>query len=509
MSAVITPQRKIKVPKYPEEKAKSEKAEEPENNINWFSFRKLWAFTGPGFLMSIAYLDPGNIESDLQSGSNAQYDLLWVLLIAHIFGLLLQRLCARVSVVTGYDIAQTAQRYYHSLPKYFLWIMAEVAIIGSDMQEVIGTATAIYLLSNGWVPLWAGVLITICDTFTFMFLDRFGVRKFEFIFCFLISVMAATFGFEFYESAPKAADIFRGATLPWTMKGGTKEFLTAVSIIGAVIMPHNLYLHSSLVKSRNIDRTQKREISDANKYYFIESSITLFVSFIINLLVVVVFGKGFYSKTNADIVKIYYDTLLSSITLQHDSCMNDGNRMPLFYRDIFENNTDDVDINIYTGGVMLGCTYGVVALYIWAIGILAAGQSSTMTGTFAGQFVMEGFLNLKMAKWKRILISRTIAIFPTLLVAIFSHGIRSTSALSDFLNCLQIIQLPFALLPTLTFACDRRIMRDFACTLLNKIFCVILSVIVISVNLMFLISYISNIQKLLLSGVVECPEAFK
>lgn len=172
----------------------------PDKDSDSFSFHKLWAFTGPGFLMSIAYLDPGNIESDLQSGTTAQYKLLWVLLSATILGLVMQRLAARLGVVTGHHLAEMCYRQYKLFPRMFVWIMMEIAIIGSDMQEVIGTAIALYLLSNRLIPLWVGVLITVIDTFTFLLLDKYGLRKLEFLFGLLIAVMAFSFGYEVRKS---------------------------------------------------------------------------------------------------------------------------------------------------------------------------------------------------------------------------------------------------------------------------------------------------------------------
>ena len=220
----------------------------PESHQLGFSWRKLWAFTGPGFLMSIAYLDPGNIESDLQSGAIAKYKILWVLLWATVLGLLMQRLAARLGVVTGLHLAEMCYRQYKKLPRLILWIMIEIAIIGSDMQEVIGTAIAIYLLSNKVIPLWGGVLITIVDTFTFLFLDKYGLRKLELLFGFLISVMAVTFGYEYIVSTPDQGEVMKGMFVPWCEDCNSQVLLQAVGVIGAVIMPHNLYLHSALVK---------------------------------------------------------------------------------------------------------------------------------------------------------------------------------------------------------------------------------------------------------------------
>uniref|UniRef100_A0A0B7A7P2 Protein Malvolio n=1 Tax=Arion vulgaris TaxID=1028688 RepID=A0A0B7A7P2_9EUPU len=262
----------------------------------WFSFRKLWAFTGPGFLMSIAYLDPGNIESDLQSGATARFKLLWVLMSATILGLLMQRLSARLGVVTGQHLAEICYQHYQKAPRLLLWIMIEIAIIGSDMQEVIGTAIAFYLLSDGKIPLYAGVIITIADTFTFLLLDRYGLRKLEAFFAFLITVMAVMFGYEYIRVSPDQGQVVKGLFYPNCEGCGYKELLQAVGIIGAIIMPHNIYLHSALVKSREVDRGNKNQVKEANKYFFIEAAIALFISFLINVLLYQSLPRAFMAK---------------------------------------------------------------------------------------------------------------------------------------------------------------------------------------------------------------------
>lgn len=443
-----------------------------------FSWRKLWAFTGPGFLMSIAYLDPGNIESDLQAGAISYFKLIWVLLIAHIMGLLLQRLAARLGVVSGKHMAEVAYSYYPKIPRLILWILVESAIVGSDMQEVIGTAISFYLLSNGAIPLWAGVLITICDTFTFLFLEKYGVRKFEAFFCFLITMMAVTFGYEFGVTQPDAGKMFSGMFLPWCTGCDNNMVMQGVAIIGAVIMPHNFYLHSALVKSRRVDRRRAEKVTEANKYFFIESAFALFVSFIINTLVISVFAQGMFGKTNNDIRDVCYN--------------NSHNGMPDFYKVEFPPNNDPAQSDIYHAGIFLGCTFGIFALYVWAVGILACGQSSTMTGTYAGQFAMEGFIQIQLPQWKRILITRSLAILPTLAVVIFSGGIDNISSLNDFLNCLQLIQLPFALIPVLTFVSDRNIMHEYKLASVSKAVSIVISLIILFINFYFLYSWIGT-----------------
>uniref|UniRef100_A0A182K6K6 Uncharacterized protein n=1 Tax=Anopheles christyi TaxID=43041 RepID=A0A182K6K6_9DIPT len=346
-----------------------------------FSFRELWAFTGPGFLMSIAYLDPGNIESDLQSGIVAKYSLLWVLLGATLLGLAMQRLAVKIGVVTGLDLAEMCYKQYKTVPRLILWLMVEVAIIGSDMQEVIGTAIAIYLLSYKRIPLYIGVLITVLDTLSFLFLDKYKLRRLELFFGFLITTMAVSFGYQVMVITYVAKyiitdipqmEVIEGMFIPWSSDYRPGTLLQAVGIIGAVIMPHNLYLHSALVKSRVINRDEVKEVKKANRYYFIEATIALAISFVINVFVVSVFAHDVYGKTNQDVI---------------DACSNSSFADDI--RTAFTANNVTADINIYKGGLVLGCFYGGLSMYVWAIGILAAGQSSTMTGTYAGQFAME------------------------------------------------------------------------------------------------------------------------
>ncbi|XP_029357690.1 natural resistance-associated macrophage protein 2-like isoform X3 [Echeneis naucrates] len=455
-----------------------DKVQVPKAVNQTFSFRKLWAFTGPGFLMSIAYLDPGNIESDLQSGAKAGFKLLWVLLFSTIIGLLLQRLAARLGVVTGMHLAEVCNRQYPTVPRIILWLMVELAIIGSDMQEVIGCAIALNLLSVGRIPLWGGVLITITDTFVFLFLDKYGLRKLEAFFGFLITVMAISFGYEYVLVKPNQGELLKGMFVPYCADCGPVQLEQAVGIVGAVIMPHNIYLHSALVKSREVDRRNKREVKEANKYFFIESTIALFVSFLINVFVVAVFAQAFYNKTNLDVNLM---------------CNTTGSP----HQDLFPPDNSTLEVDIYKGGVVLGCFFGPAALYIWAIGILAAGQSSTMTGTYSGQFVMEGFLNLRWSRFARVLLTRSIAITPTLLVAIF-QDVEHLTGMNDFLNVLQSMQLPFALIPILTFTSLTSIMNDFANGLVWKISGGLVILLVCAINMYFVVVYVTSLNSVLL-----------
>uniref|UniRef100_T1JCU9 Uncharacterized protein n=1 Tax=Strigamia maritima TaxID=126957 RepID=T1JCU9_STRMM len=454
---------------------KPPKIEIPEIENTFFSFKKLWAFTGPGFLMSIAYLDPGNIESDLQSGVVAKYKLLWILLISTILGVLVQRLCARLGVVSGCHLAELCYQYYPRIPRIILWIMAEIAIIGSDMQEVIGTAIAIYMLSNQVVPLWGGIAITMVDTLSILSLDRFGLRKLEAFFAVLITIMAATFGFEYILVAPNQKDVLQGMFIPYCEDCSSDELLQAVGIVGAVIMPHNMFLHSALVKSRKIDRTDKYAIREANKYYLIETTIALLISFIINVFVLAVFAHGLHGKTNRDVFNLCAEADSMSHAL------------------IFKNNTHPIEADLYKAGVFLGCQFGAAAMYIWAVGILAAGQSSTLTGTYAGQFVMEGFLNLEWPRWKRTFLTRSCAIFPTVFIAAFK-GIDDLTGMNNVLNAVMTLQLPFTLIPLLTFTNNEQVMDEFKNGKISKTIVSCLTVVVIVINVYFIQDYVTSLE---------------
>ncbi|XP_049624023.1 natural resistance-associated macrophage protein 1 [Suncus etruscus] len=464
----------------------NEKVPIPDVEPGTFSLRKLWAFTGPGFLMSIAFLDPGNIESDLQAGAVAGFKLLWVLLWATVLGLLCQRLAARLGVVTGKDLSEICHLYYPKVPRILLWLTIELAIVGSDMQEVIGTAIAINLLSARWIPLWGGVLITVVDTFFFLFLDNYGLRKLEAFFGFLITIMALTFGYEYVVARPSQVALLKGLFLPSCPGCGQSELLQAVGIVGAIIMPHNIYLHSALVKSRDIDRTHRGDIREANMYFLIEATIALFVSFFINLFVMAVFGQAFYQQTNQAAFNVCANSSL------HDYAM------------IFPKNNLTVAVDIYQGGVILGCLFGPIALYIWAVGLLAAGQSSTMTGTYAGQFVMEGFLKLRWSRFARMLLTRSCAILPTVLVAVF-RDLRDLSGLNDLLNVLQSLLLPFAVLPILTFTSMPALMREFANGLLSKAVTSIIMVLVSAMNFYFLATFLQKLPHRAYLGLLALP----
>ncbi|KAF3438830.1 hypothetical protein FNV43_RR17105 [Rhamnella rubrinervis] len=410
-----------------------------------FSWKKLWLFTGPGFLMSIAFLDPGNLEGDLQAGAIAGYSLLWLLLWATAIGLLVQLLAARLGVATGRHLAELCRDEYPKWARMVLWVMAELALIGADIQEVIGSAIALKILTNGFLPLWAGVIITALDCFAV-----------------LIAIMAVSFAWMFGETKPNGTELLLGVLIP---KLSSRTIRQAVGVVGCIIMPHNVFLHSALVQSREIDRNKKGRVQEALNYYGIESTVALMISFIINLFVTTVFAKGFYGTEQADSIGL----------------VNAGQYLQ----------------EKYGGGLF-------PILYIWGIGLLAAGQSSTITGTYAGQFIMGGFLDLRLKKWLRALITRSCAIIPTMIVALaFDTSEDTLDVLNEWLNVLQSVQIPFALIPLLCLVSKEQIMGTFRIGPVLKMISWIVAALVIVINGYLLFDFFSiEVKGVLFSGVV-------
>lgn len=372
--------------------------------------------------MCIAFVDPGNLEADLQTGAQTGYSLLWVLLWATTMGFLLQALAARLGVASRHHLAQHCRAHYPTIPRIALWCMAELAIIGSDVQEVIGTAIALLLLSGGKIPLWVGVIIAAVAAYVLLLLEKLGQHWLERVFQVAIAVMSLSFATMFLQVGVPLKPLLKGLAVP---KLTREAFPTACGLLGSIIMPHNLYLHSALVHSRALPPSvngQHQRVSkkESIHYYTIESIAALFVTFIINICVISVFSFGFYKP---------------------------GEQPPA------------TTIGLENAGQYLGERFGHHMAFIWAIGLLAAGQSSTMTGTYAGQFVMSGFLKLKIKPTTRALLTRAVALVPTLFVAIRARDDSTKlDQLNQGLNILQSVQLPFAVVPLLLFTSNSEIM---------------------------------------------------
>ncbi|HBC97074.1 MAG TPA: iron/manganese transporter, partial [Clostridium sp.] len=331
-------------------------------------YKKLMAFIGPAYLVSVGYMDPGNWATDIAAGSKFGYKLIWVILISNIMAIFFQTLCARLGIVTGKDLAQACRSHYNKFVNYILWILCEIAIVSTDIAEVLGTAIGLNLIFK--LPIIYGVIITGFDTLLLLFLDRFGIRKIEAFIISLIAIIGISFFMEIIISKPDYHGIVLGfiPTLP-----GKDALFIAIGIIGATIMPHNLYLHSSIVQTRNIERT-KNGLKQAVKFNNIDSLVALNLAFLVNAAILILAASVFHRSGNYGV-----DDILKAHKLLEP---------------------------------VLGST---LAPILFGIALIAAGQSSTITGTYAGQIVMEGFIHLRVQPWVRRLITRILAIIPSIL----------------------------------------------------------------------------------------------
>lgn len=395
--------------------------------------------------MSLAYLDPGNLEADLQQGAYTNYTLLWVLFWATALGLLLQEMAARLGVVTGKTLAEAARAEYPLATSYVLYAMMELAIIGSDIQEVLGSAIGLNILCG--LELWVGCLVTGLDTFTFLAVHHLGVRKLEALVATLIATMAACFFVNWGEADTDGAALAEGLALP-LMK--SYMLTQAVGTIGAVVMPHNLYLHSGLVKSRDVDRSKVAKVREAVFYNCLESALALAVSFVINVAVVATFADFFYDGACAagSLARVPRESVSDHESPCHSRLFDDA---------------VCAEIGLAVAAPALREVLGRFGKVMWGLGLLAAGQASTMTATFAGQFVMSGFLRLDIAPWKRVAITRAAALGPAVAVALSTaENAGLQNRINEYLNILQSVQLPFAMLPLLHLTNQKRWMGDFA-----------------------------------------------
>jgi NRAMP (natural resistance-associated macrophage protein)-like metal ion transporter len=421
-----------------------------------FSFRKFMRFMGPGWVMSLAYLDPGNLEADLQQGAYTNYNLLWVLWWSTVAGLMVQELCSRLCIVTGMNLAEAAGAKtgaYSPVTSYLLYAMMELAIIGSDIQEVVGSAIAFHLLF-GW-PLWFGCIVTGLDSFTFLLVYHCGVRYFEGLISLLILIIASCFFYNFSSVSVTSAIIIEGLVIPKLRK---PALMQAMGTLGAVIMPHNLYLHSGLVKSRmkDFNRSDEASTQDAVTYSFLESALALLVSFFINLAVVGTFANFFYSSKCAS-------QSLACVPVSGEVGTTATDDLKHCTNDVLGSSVDAVcaEIGLDEAGDALEVALGPLGVLAWAIGLLAAGQASTMSTTIAGQVVMDGFLDLKLNPWQRATVTRLAALGPSIIIAVStSDDAALRNSINEWLNILQSIQLPFAIIPTLTFTASAFWMGD-------------------------------------------------
>ncbi len=405
-------------------------------------WKKLLAFTGPGLLIAVGYIDPGNWATDIAGGSEFGYKLLSVILISNIFAMFLQHLSLKLGVVAERDLAQACRDHYPPVVNFMLWVFCEIAIAACDLAEVIGSAIALNLLFD--IPLTWGVVITGLDVLIILYFQYKGFRLIESIVAGFMFVILGCFIFEIIASQPELFPMLQGLIPDPEIVSNPSMLFIAIGILGATVMPHNLYLHSSIVQTRNYPRTDEGK-KMAIRYATIDSTASLFIAFLINSAILVVAAATFYSTGNHEVADIHNAHELLT---------------PL-----------------------LGTT---LASTLFAVALLASGQSSTLTGTLAGQIVMEGFLNIRLKPWLRRLITRLIAIIPAFIVTLL-YGESGTTDLLLLSQVILSMQLSFAVIPLVIFTNSRAKMGKFANSRPLKTGVWVIAGIVLSLNLYLLI----------------------
>lgn len=405
-------------------------------------YRKLLAFAGPGFLVAVGYMDPGNWATDLAGGSKYNYALLSVIMISNFMAILLQSLSLKLGIATGRDLAQACRDHYSKPVSFCLWVLCELAIAACDLAEVIGSAIALNLLFG--LPLIWGVCITALDVLLILLLQNKGFRYTEALVIALVLTIGVCFGLEIIFSRPDLLGIAKGFLPTPQIVMNPDMLYIAMGILGATVMPHNLYLHSSIVQTRNYELTPRGK-REAIKFATIDSTFALMFALFINAAILIVSAATFYTRGRNDVAEI-------------------GEAYKLLTP-------------------LLGVT-GASTLF--AIALLASGQNSTLTGTLAGQIVMEGFLNIRLKPWLRRLLTRLIAIIPAVIVTIIS-GETGTAQLLVLSQVILSLQLSFAVFPLVMFTSDKLKMGEFVNPLWIKILAWFIAVVIASLNAWLLI----------------------
>ena len=389
------------------------------------SFWQQWrAFVGPAILVSVGYMDPGNWGTDLQGGAQFKYALLWVVGLASLMAIFMQVTSARLGVVTGKDLAQCCRDWYPRWTRWPNWLISEIAIGACDLAEVLGSAVALNLLFH--IPLLWAVIITGLDVLLLLGLQRFGMRTIEAVVLLLVATIAVCYFIEIFvlpQTKPSFLELGHALLIPALRERGM--LYIAIGIIGATVMPHNLYLHSALVQSRRLQKDDS-SIRRALQFNTIDSTVALTVAFFVNAAIMVLAATVFFGKTGIHLPEGRFIT--------------------------FSPESDWIRVAYLTLAPLLGAT---AASTLFAVALLAAGQSSTITGTLAGQVVMEGFMHWRIKPWVRRLITRTLAILPAVVII----GLRGDNSVTDLLTLSQVVlalQLPFAMFPLLQFTSSQK-----------------------------------------------------
>jgi manganese transport protein len=400
-------------------------------------WKRMFAFAGPAYLVSVGYMDPGNWATDLEGGARFGYSLLWVLVMSNLMAILLQTLSARLGIVSGRDLAQACRETYPRPVTIALWVLCEIAIAACDLAEVLGAAIALNLLFH--IPLLIGVLLTAADTLLLLWFQNLGIRFLEAFILALITVMAACFCIEILFAKPNASQVLLGVV----PQINAKSLYVAIGMLGATVMPHNLYLHSALVQTRQIGHTDAGKRA-ACRYNLVDSVVALNAALLVNGAILILAAAVFFRR----------GIVVTEIQQAH---------------------------------LLLAPLLGTAAAGIlFAVALLCSGQSSTLTGTLAGQIVMEGFLDFRMRPWLRRLITRTIAIIPAALV-VYISGDKGTYQLLILSQVILSMQLPFAVIPLIHFTSDRRRMGAFANKLWIQLISWAAAVLILALNIWLLV----------------------
>ena len=418
-------------------------------------WRKIFSFLGPAYLVSVGYMDPGNWATDLAGGSKFGYSLIWVLLMSNLMALLLQGLSARLGIVRGRDLAQANREAYPRYVNFALYLLAEVAIAACDLAEVLGMAIGIQLLTG--LPLIWGVSITVLDTFLLLYLQKMGMRKMEAFIITLVAIVAVSFLIEIIFAKPDLGEIALGF-IPSSLSN--EALYIGIGIIGATVMPHNLYLHSALVQTRKINRTDSG-IKQALRFNRIDTTVALNLAFFVNAAILILAATVFFKTGNSHVAEI-----------------KEAHRL-------------------------LPSFLGNIAPKLFAIALIAAGQSSTITGTLAGQIIMEGYLSLRINPWVRRLITRLLAIIPALLVIII-YGEQKVDALLVLSQVILSLQLGFAIIPLIHFVSDKKTMGKFVINPFTKMLAWVIAAVLVYLNIKMLINEAAGVW----AGDAEGPKIF-
>jgi manganese transport protein len=404
-------------------------------------WRKVLAFAGPGYLVAVGYMDPGNWATDLAGGSQFGYTLLSVILMSNLMAILLQGLASKLGIVTGRDLAQACRDHYSKPTVYFLWVICELAIAACDLAEVIGSAIALNLLFN--IPIPIGIAITALDVLLVLYLQNKGFRLLEALVIALVATVGLCFLFEIIKSHPPFGAVMVGFIPRLEVVTNPTMLYVAIGILGATVMPHNLYLHSSIVQTRQYDETTEGK-HEAVKFAFIDSTIALSFALFINAAILIVAAATFHSSGHSEVAEI---------------------------QDAYK---------------LLTPLLGAGASTMFALALLASGQNSTLTGTLAGQIVMEGFLNIRIRPWLRRLITRGIAIIPAAIVAVM-YGESGTAKLLIMSQVVLSMQLSFAVFPLVRFTSDKVKMGEFANPRWLKALAYLVAVVIAGLNIWLLL----------------------